>query len=142
VRLSAEIRDLAGPGYALGAIVPSPVRLRDDLAYWPGFPWHDLALTYDAILPMTYFTFRANGPAETAAYVAECIDAIRDGVGSDAVPIHVIGGLAADAGDPETRAFVRVLEGRDVTGGSWYSWPGTTEAQWADLSALATARAP
>ena len=67
MRLSSDIRDLAGPGYPLGAIVPSPVRLRDDLAYWPGFPWHELALTYDAILPMTYFTFRADGPAETAA---------------------------------------------------------------------------
>ncbi len=134
VRLSAELQNLAGPEYPLGAIVPSPVRLRDDLAYWPGFPWHELAMTYDAILPMTYFTFRANGPAETAAYVAGCIDEIRAGVGSDAVAIDVIGGLAADAADPETRAFVRILRARDVTGGGWYSWPDTTEAQWALLA--------
>ncbi len=135
-RLSSEIRDLAGRTYPLGAIVPSPVRLRDDLAYWPGFPWHDLALTYDAILPMTYFTFRAHGPAETAAYVAGCIDAIRAGVGSDAVAIDVIGGLASDAAEPETRAFVRILRARAVTGGGWYSWPDTTQAQWAALSRL------
>ena len=136
VRLSSEIRDLAGPTYPLGAIVPSPVRLRDDLAYWPDFPWHDLALTYDAILPMTYFTFRAHGPAETAAYVAGCIDEIRAGVGSDAVAIDVIGGLARDATEPETRAFVRILRARGVTGGGWYSWPDTTEDQWAVLARL------
>jgi len=136
VRLSSEIRDLAGPRYPLGAIVPSPVRLRDDLAYWPGFPWHELALTYDAILPMTYFTFRANGPAETAAYVAGCIDVIRSGVGSDAVAIDVIGGLAADATEPETLAFVRILRASAVTGGGWYSWPDTTDAQWAALARL------
>jgi hypothetical protein len=136
VRLSSEIRDLAGPGYALGAIVPSPVRLRDDLAYWPGFPWHDLALTYDAILPMTYFTFRAKGPAETAAYAAGCIDEIRAGVGSDEIAIDAIGGLASDATEPETSAFVRILRARAVTGGGWYSWPDTTEAQWATLARL------
>ncbi|MGZ5319063.1 MAG: hypothetical protein ACXWZD_11275 [Actinomycetota bacterium] len=136
VRLSSEIRDLAGPTYPLGAIVPSPVRLRDDLAYWPDFPWHDLALTYDAILPMTYFTFRARGPAETAAYVAGCIDEIRAGVGSDAVAIDVIGGLASDAAELETRAFVRILRARGVTGGGWYSWPNTTDAQWAVLARL------
>ncbi|MGZ5293164.1 MAG: hypothetical protein ACXWH5_04170 [Actinomycetota bacterium] len=136
VRLSSEIRDLAGPTYPLGAIVPSPVRLRDDLAYWPDFPWHDLALTYDAILPMTYFTFRARGPAETAAYVAGCIDEIRAGVGSDAVAIDVIGGLASDAAELETRAFVRILRARGVTGGGWYSWANTTDAQWAVLARL------
>jgi hypothetical protein len=136
VRLSSEIRELAGPRYPLGAIVPSPVRLRDDLAYWPGFPWHELALTYDAILPMTYFTFRANGPAETGAYVAGCVDAIRTGVGSDAVAIDVIGGLASDAAESETRAFVRILRARGVTGGGWYSWPDTTEDQWAVLARL------
>ena len=117
------------------------MRLRDDLAYWPGFPWHDLALTYDAILPMTYFTFRANGPAETAAYVAGCIDVIRSGVGSDAVAIDVIGGLASDATDPETLAFVRILRGRDVTGGGWYSWPDVTDGQWVALARLSATAA-
>jgi len=141
VRLSSEIRDLAGPSYPLGAIVPSPVRLRDDLAYWPSFPWHELALTYDAILPMTYFTFRANGPAETAAYVAGCIDVIRSGVGSDAVAIDVIGGLAADATEPETRAFVRILRASAVTGGGWYSWPDVTDGQWVALARLSATAA-
>ena len=136
VRLSHEIRDQAGPAYPLGAVVPSPVRLRDDQAYWPGFPWHELALTYDAILPMTYYTFRAHGPAETKAYVADAIEEIRQGVGSNAVPIQVIGGLASDASLPESLAFVRAVRDANVLGASWYSWPNATPDQWEALARI------
>jgi hypothetical protein len=136
VRLSLEIRDQAGPAYPLGAVVPSPVRLRDDQAYWPGFPWHELAITDDAILPMTYYTFRAHGPAESRAYVADAIDEIRQGVGSDAVPIQVIGGLASDASLPETLAFVRAVREADVLGASWYSRPNVTPDQWGALARI------
>lgn len=136
VRLSREIRDEVGPGYPLGAVVPSPVRLRDDLAYWPAFPWHDLSLTYDAILPMTYFTFRAHGPAASKAYVDDAIAEIRRGVGSDAVPIQVIGGLASDASTAETLAFVRAVRDAHVLGASWYSWPNVTAEQWQALGRI------
>ena len=60
-----------------------PVRLADDLAYWPGFPWGDLARIYDAVLPMTYYTFRVQGPAATAAYVGRAIEANREGPSED-----------------------------------------------------------
>jgi hypothetical protein len=133
VKLSGRLRAIAGPRYPLGAIVPSPVRLADDLAYWPGFPWGDLARIYDAVLPMTYYTFRVQGPAETAAYVGRAIDEIRDGVGSDAVPIHVIGGLARDATGSETRAFARVVREAGVIGASYYTLPFVTGEQWAIL---------
>jgi hypothetical protein len=136
VRLSNEIREEAGDDYPLGAVIPSPIRLRDDLAYWPGFPWRDLALTYDAILPMTYYTFRANGPGESFEYVAGSIDEIRARVGTDRVPIHVIGGLARDASESETLAFVRAVRDRRATGGSWYTWAYTTDEQWAVLQRI------
>jgi hypothetical protein len=130
VRLSSEIRAEVGERYPLGAIVPSPIRLRDDLAYWPGFPWHELALTYDAILPMTYFTFRAHGPAETLDYVSGCIEEIRAQVGSDRVPIHVIGGLARDESASEALAFSRAVREGGVIGASTYTWPYVTDEQW------------
>jgi hypothetical protein len=133
VRLTSEIREEAGDEYPLGAVVPSPIRLREDLAYWPGFPWHELALAYDAILPMTYYTFRAHGPGESFAYVADSIDEIRERVGTDRVPIDVIGGLARDAEPAETLAFVRAVGDRGALGGSWYTWPSTTDEQWASL---------
>lgn len=133
VRLSKQIRDEVGAGFPLAAVIPSPIRLRDDVAYWPGFPWHQLALTYDAILPMTYYTFRASGPEESFAYVAGSIDEIRTRIGSDEVPIHVIGGLARDASTPETRAFTRAVRDRDVIGASWYTWPYATGSQLSEL---------
>ena len=136
VRLSSELRAEAGDRYPLGAIVPSPLRLRDDLAYWPGFPWHELALTYDAILPMTYFTFRAHGPAETIDYVTGCIDEIHDRVGSDQVPIHVIGGLARDESASEALAFSRAVREGGVIGASAYTWPYVTDDQWSALQRI------
>jgi hypothetical protein len=136
VRLSDEIRDEVGEDFALAAVIPSPIRLRDDVVYWPGFPWRELALTYDAILPMTYYTFRASGPRESFDYVAGSIDEIRDRVGSDAVPIHVIGGLARDASTPETRAFTRAVRDRGVIGASWYTWPYATGSQWSELERI------
>ena len=137
VRLSNEIREEAGQDYPMGAVTPSPIRLRDDLAYWPGFPWRDLALTYDAILPMTYYTFRAQGARESFEYVTGSIDEIHERVGTDRVPIHVIGGLARDASDAETSAFVRGVRDRGAHGGSWYTWAYTTDAQWARLQGIA-----
>ena len=133
VRLSTEIREEAGEDYPLGAVIPSPIRLRDDLAYWPGFPWRDLALTFDAIMPMTYYTFRAHGPAASFDYVADSIDEIRARVGTDQVPIHVIGGLARDAAVPETLAFARAVDDRAVLGGSWYTWSYANPEQWSAL---------
>jgi hypothetical protein len=138
VRLSLGLRDDTGAAYPLAAVVPSPVRLRDDQAYWPGFPWHDLALTYDAILPMTYYTFRAHGPAASAAYVTDAIDEIRRQVGSSAVPIQVIGGLASDASVPESLAFARAVRDANVLGASWYSWPDVTSEQWDALARIST----
>ncbi len=130
VRLSQGLRAEAGARYPLGAIVPSPLRLRDDEAYWPGFPWRELALTYDAILPMTYFTFRATGPRESSAYVSGSIEEIRERVGTDAVPIHVIGGLARDMSEAEALAFARAVGEAGVAGASIYTWPFVTTEQW------------
>ena len=130
VDLSRRLRAVAGDRYPLGAIVPSPVRLVDDLAYWPGFPWGEIARTYDAVLPMTYYTFRVHGPAETHGYVTQAVEEIRAGVGSDDVPIHVIGGLARDATGPETIAFARAVLETGVIGASYYTLPFVNEEQW------------
>ena len=134
--LSHRLRDVAGDAYPLGAIVPSPVRLADDEVYWPGFPWGDLARTYDAVLPMTYYTYRVNGPAEALDYVTRAVEEIREGVGSDEVPIHVIGGLARDATGPETIAFVRAVRETGSIGASYYTLPFVTEEQWAILGRI------
>lgn len=137
LRLSAAIRRAAGADYPLGAIVASPDRLvRTDPHFWPGFPWRELALTYDVFLPMTYYTYRVDGPRAAAWYTAQSVRIIRRQTAGLRVPIHVVGGISFDATGPETQGFVHTILERDVIGASYYTFPGITFDQWKALSAL------
>ena len=77
-------------------------------------------------------TFRVHGPRETDGYVSRAIDEIRAGVGSDDVPIHVIGGLARRdrARDRGVRASRAERQGDR---GSHYTLPHVTDEQWSLL---------
>ena len=137
LRMSAAIRRAAGDGYPLGAIVASPDRLvRTDPQFWPGFPWRRLADTYDVFLPMTYYTYRVQGPRAAAWYTAQNVQIIRQQTSGMQVPIHVVGGISFDATGPETQGFVQTVLERDVIGASYYTFPGITLDQWKALSAL------
>jgi len=137
LRMSAAIRRAAGGEYPLGAIVVSPDRLvRTDPHFWPGFPWRELAETYDVFLPMTYSTYRVEGPRATARYTARSVQVIRRQTSGLRVPIHVVGGISFDATGPETQGFVDTVLKRDVIGASYYTFPGITVDQWKALSEL------
>jgi hypothetical protein len=136
LRLSRQLRAAAGDGYPLGAIVPSPLAMRHNRGYWPGFPWHPVSAIYDAFLPMTYFTFRTSGEGGARDYAAGCIRLLRRWVGSDRVAIHMIGGLAQDATAEETRGFVTATRDAGLIGASYYTWPGISAAQWAELASV------
>jgi len=137
LRMSAAIRRAAGDEYPLGAIVTSPDRLvRTDPHFWPGFPWRRLADTYDVFLPMTYYTYRVEGPRAAAWYTARSVQVIRRQTSGLRVPIHVVGGISFDATGPETQGFVQSVLDRDVIGASYYTFPGITLDQWKALSAL------
>jgi hypothetical protein len=60
--LSEQLRSAVGPSYPLGAIIPSPRGLVIKPAYWPGFPYSQLAGIYDVFLPMVYWTYSTRGP--------------------------------------------------------------------------------
>jgi hypothetical protein len=134
--LSARLRESVGPGYALGAIIPSPRRLQADALYWPNFPYQRLADAYDVFLPMTYFTFRVTGRFRARWYTAGNIDIIRQQTGDWFVPIHVIGGIGGDATRAETAGFVDAVRGRRAIGGSYYTFPITRPADWSTLERL------
>ena len=137
LRISAAIRRAAGADYPLGAIVASPHRLvRTDPHFWPGFPWRRLAETYDVFLPMTYYTYRVQGPRAAAWYTEQNVRIIRRQTAGMKVPIHVVGGISFDATGPETQGFVRTVLERDVIGASYYTFPGITLDQWKALNAL------
>jgi hypothetical protein len=134
--LSERLRAAAGSAYPLGAIIPSPLGMRANPAYWPGFPYAELASLYDVILPMTYFTWRASGPAAVQTYTSGCVEAIRAAVEDPSLPIHVIGGIAGDATAAETRAFVRAVDADHVLGASFYTFPLVTRGEWTALAPL------
>ncbi len=134
--LSSRLRSFAGDGYTLGAIVPSPRGMVKNPSYWPGFPWASLASTYDLFLPMTYFTWRVSGMVGARDYTAANIELIRSWTASDQVPIHIIGGIAQEATTNETRGFVHAVREHGLVGASYYTYPGITPGQWAELRSI------
>jgi hypothetical protein len=142
LRLSARLRAAAGRRYALGAIIPSPVGLRRHPAYWPRFPYRQLARFYDVFLPMAYFTdAHVHGTKSTRAYLASDIADIRTRTGDRHVPIHLIGGIAGSMGARETTGFMRAVADCGPLGYSLYEFPLTRRATWKALRGpLPTAR--
>jgi len=136
LRLSELLRRAVGPDRALGAIIPSPLGLIRVPTYWPGFPYDRLQDYYDVILPMSYFTFRVDGPDAVAQYVRGNVAIIRQETGDPEVPIHVIGGIADDMSQDETEAFVGASEAAGVFGASLYEFHRTNPDQWRTLAPL------
>ncbi len=133
LNLSSRLRTFAGDTYPLGAIIPSPRGMVVHDHYWPNFPYTALAELYDAIMPMSYFTWHHPTGDSTHWYIEENIRIIRREVGSDQVPIHVIGGIAQDASLEQADAFVHALRERGVIGGSYYTYTGVAGAEWTAL---------
>jgi hypothetical protein len=134
--LSERLRRMVGPEYPLGAIVPSPRRLRTDPWYWPSFPYREIAGLYDVVLPMTYFTWRVAGRVGASWYTSKNILILRQETAGMNVPIHVIGGIASDASAQETRGFVETIRTRNVIGASFYTFPMISDEQWRALRAI------
>ena len=135
LELSRELRAAVGRSYPLGAIIPSPRGMELSPAYWPGFPYAELAGVYDVILPMSYFTYRVEGGLAVRRYIERSIEIIREETGDPQVPIHVIGGLGDGTNRAEARGFMRAVAGCAPLGYSIYDLSTTAQATWATLTA-------
>jgi hypothetical protein len=123
-----------GHRYALGAIIPSPVGIRQHPRYWPHFPYRPLARFYSVFLPMAYATDRhITGIKATRAYDAADIAMIRARTGKPHVPIHLIGGLANAMGAEETAGFMQAVADCAPLGYSLYAFSVTRQATWRAL---------
>jgi hypothetical protein len=131
--LSRSLRRSAAPDYPLGAIVPSPVGMRRHPRYWPRFPFAGLATTYDAFLPMAYFSYYAKTPSAAYAYAHDVIEAVRTQSARPDVPIHIIGGIADAASLRAMTAFMHAAGDCNVAGISLYAFAETSAAEWAAL---------
>jgi len=136
-QLSAKVRRMAGPSYPLGAIIPSPLDIKH--GFWGNpFPYRALARTYDAFLPMSYYTFRVHGAGPTRARTIADVRLIRAQPGCSRVPIHMIGGLANKSNPAEVRALASGVRASRSIGGSLYTWSGTSPAEWRQLRSLSS----
>jgi hypothetical protein len=146
VRLSRALRNNLGPGYPLGAIIPSVLvktASGGEIAagYWSNFPYRGIAPYYDAFLPMAYWTYRTNSQAGTRGFISRSIDLIRQRSGRPNVPIHVIGGIADLSGPAELRGFAEAIRQGRVAGASFYDAATSGPEEWAVLRALRPALA-
>ena len=133
LELSARLRSAVGPGYPLGAIVPSPIGMSP--SYWPHIPYRALARFYDVFLPMAYSTMKGvRGSEATRAYLSATVAAVRAGTGDPNIPIHLIGGLSGTMGTAETAGFMRAVAACTPLGYSLYSFPTTHRATWTSLT--------
>ncbi len=139
--LSRQLRAAAGPDLALGAIIPSPRGMEIRPAYWPGFPYAQLAAIYDAFLPMTYFTGSVKGPDAVYGYLARSLAILRARTQNPELPIHMIAGVANRATLPDVQAFAQVVtDDTRINGWSLYDFVTTRAAEWRILAGLDSSR--
>src|SRR6266511_3617753 len=134
--LSARIRSAVGRSYPLGAIIPSPRGMQLLPKYWPGFPYADLALTYDVFLPMGYFSYRPTDLGGAYGYTVRNVALIRRGTGDPQVVIHAIGGVGDDVSTAQVNAFVRATRDCGVAGASLYDFTTTVSGGWKYLRSV------
>ena len=135
--LSERLRTAVGDSYPLGAIIPSPRGLVIKPAYWPGFPYVQLAGIYDVFLPMVYWTYSTRGPDGAYGYLAWALMLLRSGAGDPNLSIHLVGGTSYKASLDEEQAFAQlVTNDGHLLGWSLYDWFGTKAAAWKALAGI------
>lgn len=130
--LATRLRAAVGLDYELGAIIPSPRGMELKPAYWPGFPYADLAQTFDVFLPMGYFTYRFKAAAPAAAYTRANVELVR--AAAPDVPVHAVGGIASHATLAQVRAFVAAARAEGAVGLSLYDYATTPARFWPVLA--------
>jgi hypothetical protein len=132
VLLAQRLR-AAAPELPLGAIIPAPRGMQRLSWYWPGFPFEQLAQSFDVFLPMGYFTYRSKRARFSGVYTRLNISLLRRETGDPALPVHAIGGLARDASTTQVREFLKAARAEQVLGSSLYVFADTSPRQWAEL---------
>jgi len=141
--LSARLRAAVGPDKAIAAITPSAVHLQVvNPTWWPAFPWTDVAATYEAILPMSYWTIRKGDLRSGQTYTAQNLERTRAAIGDADIPIVPVGGLAEDSTAADLEGMLAAVEAHAAPGGGLYDWATSTPEQWEVLAPLADLQWP
>lgn len=132
VDLSARLA-AASPTTTLGAIVLPPV-VTDVInpAYWPRFPWRQLAPHYQVWLPMAYWSNRTpqSGWRDAYQYTSENISRVRANLGESCAAVSVIGGFGEELPASDYAAMARAAADQGAVGVSIFDWTTTPAAAW------------
>lgn len=125
--------------FPVAAITPSPLQMRVAPAYWAGFPWHELAASSDAIMTMSYWSYRKDCPAKRLhcayEYTKNDVWLARKLTGGR-VPIHVIGGVGDAITSWQVKEFARGAREAHAFGASLYDFGTTLAPYWGYLFSL------
>ena len=136
LELSRQLREWAGPTYPMAAVVLPPLQLDLRPSWWPGFPWAELRPYYQAIIPMSYSSFRGTDKRTTYQWNVANVEQIRLLCGDPTVPIHLAGGIADNF--PQVGTFVDAVHDVGALGGGLYDLSTTHPAAWPILAGLRT----
>ena len=143
LELSTRLREALGPDKPIAAITPSAVHLQVvNPDWWPSFPWPQVAATYDAILPMAYWTIRKGDLRDGQTYTAANLERTRASTGDADIPIIPVGGLAEDSSVADLQGMVAAIDEHAAPGGGLYDWATSTPEQWATLAPLRSLQWP
>jgi hypothetical protein len=138
VTLSKRLR-AAAPGMALQAITLPPV-VTDviNTAYWPRFPWKQVAPLYDVWSPMGYWTNRKpeSGWRDAYRYTRENVRLTRSNLGLPGAVVHPVGGIGDQTTAADVDGFVRAARETGSIGGSVYDYATTSAALYPKLRGL------
>jgi hypothetical protein len=136
IELSRRLRAEAA-GLALGAIVYPPVLLEEIRpGFWPDFPWQELAKSYDAWLPMVYWTEIAaeSSYGDGYRYTETGTRGLIANLGDPAALVHSIGGVADTSTVDDIEGFVRAVRETGAVGFSMYDYRTTSPLGWEVLA--------
>ncbi|HUR19123.1 MAG TPA: hypothetical protein VMZ51_09360 [Acidimicrobiales bacterium] len=138
VELSSSLRQSL-PGRTIAAIVLPPVVLEVvNPNFWPNFPYHEIARSYDLWMTMGYWTNRKadSGYRDAYRYTRENVERLRAGLGQPDAPVHPIGGIGTSTNAGDVDGYIRAIADTRGIGGSLYDWHTTAAALWPALRGL------
>ncbi len=128
-------------GFPLAAITPTPIGMAVAPSRWAGFPWRELGRSSDAVMLMSYWSYRSRCPEVTEhcayGYTAGNIRRTRQLIEDRKLPIHIIGGVADLITPTDVADFVRASKEAGAYGASLYDFRTTAPGFWTLLRAIA-----
>ena len=133
VAFARRVRKLAGSSMPISAIVYPAVQIEVlNTTLWPDFPYRGVDRYVNAWMPMSYYTYRSadSGLRSPYRYTVDSVDRLRQRLGDEHAPVHLIGGLAEDSTPDDYLDMTRAAHATDALGWSVYDYATTGSWAW------------